>query len=55
MKINISRETLKTTKGQQSFKKNIHKVLNKFNGKLAIEQLVFFLLSQHNDKGLNHE
>lgn len=55
MKINITRETLKTSKGHQSYKKVIQKELNKFNGKLAIESLVFFLLSQHNDKAVNNE
>jgi hypothetical protein len=55
VKINITREKLKTTKGQQSYKKAIQKELKKFNGKLAIESLVFFLLNQHNDKAVNNE
>jgi hypothetical protein len=55
MKINITREKLKTTKGQQSYRKMIRKQLNKFKGELAIESLVFFLISQQNKKDTNYE
>ncbi|MBU1142076.1 MAG: hypothetical protein KKH92_00360 [Firmicutes bacterium] len=51
MKININRETLKSIQGSASFKKDIRASLKKYKGKLAVDQLVFFCLSQDIRKG----